>query len=156
MVLLAYFQFLCHHQATHFPTEWAGFFESKWQKLLAGTWQTMMAFAYFYLLFCFSPGQKNFTNLCSQKLSCYLAVNTSNSISETHNVYYFSHCQLNSPNFLMHWEKDWRCRGSNPRPSICETDALPLSYIPLMVETRSCTYFLSALLQWPAYQIRMV
>jgi hypothetical protein len=24
----------------------------------------------------------------------------------------------------------WRCRGSNPRPSVCETDALPLSYIP--------------------------
>ncbi len=26
----------------------------------------------------------------------------------------------------------WRCRGSNPRPSVCETDALPLSYIPLI------------------------
>ena len=25
----------------------------------------------------------------------------------------------------------WRCRGSNPRPSKCESDALPLSYIPL-------------------------
>jgi hypothetical protein len=31
----------------------------------------------------------------------------------------------------MHWEKAWRCRGSNPRPSVCETDALPLS-IPLV------------------------
>ena len=26
--------------------------------------------------------------------------------------------------------KAWRCRGSNPRPSKCESDALPLSYIP--------------------------
>jgi hypothetical protein len=27
-------------------------------------------------------------------------------------------------------KKIWRCRGLNPRPSVCETDALPLSYIP--------------------------
>jgi hypothetical protein len=27
-------------------------------------------------------------------------------------------------------KKMWRCRGLNPRPSVCETDALPLSYIP--------------------------
>lgn len=25
----------------------------------------------------------------------------------------------------------WRCRGSNPGPHICETCALPLSYIPI-------------------------
>ena len=25
----------------------------------------------------------------------------------------------------------WRCRGLNPRPSACEADALPLSYIPM-------------------------
>jgi hypothetical protein len=30
-------------------------------------------------------------------------------------------------------QKYWRCRGSNPRPSVCETDALPLSYIPIHV-----------------------
>ena len=28
----------------------------------------------------------------------------------------------------------WRCRGSNPRPSKCESDALPLSYIPFDTE----------------------
>ena len=27
-------------------------------------------------------------------------------------------------------KNSWRCRGSNPRPSKCESDALPLSYIP--------------------------
>ena len=32
-------------------------------------------------------------------------------------------------------EKCWRCGGSNPRPSACEADALPLSYIP-------CSYLL--------------
>ena len=26
--------------------------------------------------------------------------------------------------------KKWTNRGSNPRPSVCETDALPLSYTP--------------------------
>lgn len=25
----------------------------------------------------------------------------------------------------------WRCRGLNPRPSACEADTLPLSYIPI-------------------------
>ena len=28
--------------------------------------------------------------------------------------------------------KVWRCWGLNPRPSKCESDALPLSYIPQM------------------------
>jgi hypothetical protein len=37
----------------------------------------------------------------------------------------------------------WRCRGSNPRPSVCETDALPLSYIPpgISKEHVLCVFF---------------
>ena len=34
------------------------------------------------------------------------------------------------PNVVRNKKIDWRCRGSNPRPSKCESDALPLSYIP--------------------------
>ncbi len=35
-------------------------------------------------------------------------------------------------------EKNWRCRGSNPRPSLCERDALPLSYIPFLLTFFIC------------------
>ncbi len=31
-------------------------------------------------------------------------------------------------------EKNWRCQGSNPKPSLCERDALPLSYIPFTIK----------------------
>jgi hypothetical protein len=33
-------------------------------------------------------------------------------------------------NYVTSWCLKWRCRGSNPRPSDCGSDALPLSYIP--------------------------
>ena len=37
-------------------------------------------------------------------------------------------------------EKKWTSRGLNPRPSVCETDALPLSYMPFYnyVRDRLC------------------
>ena len=45
---------------------------------------------------------------------------------------------LQSTMILIGWrrEKNWRCRGSNPGPSACKADALPLSHIPYGIISR--------------------
>jgi hypothetical protein len=145
-----------------------GFFKSKVTETACLDVTNYDGICLLLLVIYLMPGQKNFTNntnkyrriVPSKFFMLFLGVITGNSISERtkYILFFFFHdlrdlCQLNSPNFLMHWEKVWRCRGSNPRPSVCETDALPLSYIPLVLVRRSCASFL---LKWPAYQIRMV
>ena len=47
--------------------------------------------------------------------------------------YYYEHCCKHNAiigKLLLFQPNSWRCRGLNPRPSKCESDALPLSYIP--------------------------
>ena len=34
-------------------------------------------------------------------------------------------------------KNNWRCRGSNPGPFTCKANALPLSYIPMLLNLQS-------------------
>ena len=56
--------------------------------------------------------------------------------------------KINQDENLFYLEKDfkkiWSCRGLNPRPLVCETSALPLSYNPAY--TYKCFYNFNAVL----------